>query len=160
MTPAHQHTDLTTTTYPVRPTNCFVSVPSRSSGLAGVTCRAASAPPGTSQAAAPDLDALTNCADNQRACLANKCSQTQGGWQVWRGRVVRFSAHAWRACLPKGNAGSNPALSAPRHTLRAARVCLQMCPFCRKGTFTFNCAVFPSCVNLSLLSVIVNYSAQ
>ena len=29
-----------------------------------------------------------------------------------RGRVVRFSAHAWRACFPKGNAGSNPALSA------------------------------------------------
>ena len=29
-----------------------------------------------------------------------------------RGRVVRFSAHAWRACFPQGNAGSNPALSA------------------------------------------------
>ena len=34
----------------------------------------------------------------------------------WRGRVVRFSAHAWRACLPKGNAGSNPALSAEKGT--------------------------------------------
>jgi hypothetical protein len=61
----------------------------------------------------------------------------------------------WNNMLP--HCGFSPALSAPRHTLRTARVRLQMCPFCRKGTFTFNCAVFPSCVNLSPLSFIVNY---
>ncbi len=44
--------------------------------------------------------------------------------------------------MPKGNAGSNPALSAPRHSLRAARVCLRMCPFCRKDTFFFNWRYF------------------
>lgn len=32
--------------------------------------------------------------------------------QHWRGRVVWLSAHAWKACFLKGNAGSNPALSA------------------------------------------------
>ena len=36
----------------------------------------------------------------------------------------------------------SPALSAPRHSLRSARVCLQMCPFCRKGTFLFNLRYF------------------
>ena len=35
------------------------------------------------------------------------------GELVWRGRVVWFSAHAWKACNLKGFAGSNPALSAP-----------------------------------------------
>jgi GrpB-like predicted nucleotidyltransferase (UPF0157 family) len=33
---------------------------------------------------------------------------------MWRGRVVWPSAHAWRACFPQGNEGSNPSLSARR----------------------------------------------
>ena len=32
----------------------------------------------------------------------------------WRGSVVWPNAHAWRACLEKSNAGSNPALSADK----------------------------------------------
>lgn len=46
----------------------------------------------------------------------------------------RESAFTTRICL---NADGDPALCAPRHSLRSVRVCLQMCPFCRKGTFTF-----------------------
>ena len=47
---------------------------------------------------------------------------------------LQSSAH-WQRHLH--TAESSPALSAPRHSLRSARVCLQMCPFCRKGTFLF-----------------------
>ena len=44
--------------------------------------------------------------------------------------------------MRRHTAEASPALSAPRHSLRSARVCLQMCPFCRKGTFLFNWRYF------------------
>lgn len=43
---------------------------------------------------------------------ALRCRKAGIEYFIRRGRVVWPSAHAWRACFPQGNEGSNPSLSA------------------------------------------------